>query len=122
MFCMLFCFLTDKPTPPMGPLEIVEASSSTIEFKWRPPKDSGGCKILNYILERQRIGRNSWKKLGPVGPKATYKDTNVDHGKRYCYRIRAETQMGISELMETKDIQAGTKGKLRLKLLNCVIL
>ncbi|TXL69063.1 hypothetical protein D9O29_24105, partial [Pantoea vagans] len=33
----------DKPTPPMGPLEIVEASSSTIEFKWRPPKDSGGC-------------------------------------------------------------------------------
>uniref|UniRef100_UPI0037E8372C LOW QUALITY PROTEIN: immunoglobulin-like and fibronectin type III domain-containing protein 1 n=1 Tax=Semicossyphus pulcher TaxID=241346 RepID=UPI0037E8372C len=99
----------DKPTPPMGPLEIVEASSSTIEFKWRPPKDNGGCKIGNYILERQQVGRNTWKKLGPIGPDATYKDSDVDHGRRYCYRIRVETEMGTSELMETEDIQAGTK-------------
>uniref|UniRef100_A0A4W6CE98 Immunoglobulin like and fibronectin type III domain containing 1, tandem duplicate 1 n=1 Tax=Lates calcarifer TaxID=8187 RepID=A0A4W6CE98_LATCA len=99
----------DKPTPPMGPLEIVEASSSTIEFKWRPPKDSGGCKIANYILERQQVGRNTWKKVGPIGPEAKYKDSDVDHGRRYCYRIRVETEMGTSELMETEDIQAGTK-------------
>lgn len=104
--------LTDKPTPPMGPLEIVEAGASSIEFKWRPPKDSGGCKIQNYILERQQIGRNTWKKVGPIGPNANYKDSDVDHGRRYCYRIRVETEMGISELMETEDIQAGTKGNL----------
>lgn len=95
----------------MGPLEIVDASSSVIEFKWRPPKDSGGCKIGNYILERQQIGRNTWKKVGPIGPEPVYRDTNVDHGRRYCYRIRAETEMGSSEMMETEDIQAGTKGK-----------
>lgn len=106
-------FLTDKPTPPTGPLEIVEASSSVIQFKWRPPKDSGGCKIDNYILERQQVGRNTWKKLGPIGTEATYRDPDVDHGRRYCYRIRVETEMGTSELMETEDIQAGTKGKLR---------
>lgn len=99
----------DKPTPPMGPLEIVEASANAIDFKWRPPKDSGGCKIGNYILERQQVGRNTWKKVGPIGPDAKYKDTDVDHGRRYCYRIRVETEMGTSELMETEDIQAGTK-------------
>nr|XP_029132597.1 immunoglobulin-like and fibronectin type III domain-containing protein 1 [Labrus bergylta] len=99
----------DKPTPPLGPLEIVEASSSTIEFKWRPPKDNGGCKIDNYILERQQVGRNTWKKVGPIGPEANYKDSDVDHGRRYCYRIRGETEIGTSELMETEDIQAGTK-------------
>ncbi|XP_037534630.1 immunoglobulin-like and fibronectin type III domain-containing protein 1 [Nematolebias whitei] len=99
----------DKPTPPMGPLEIVEAGSSAIEFKWRPPKDNGGCKIQNYILERQQIGRNTWKKVGPIGPEAKYRDSDVDHGRRYCYRIRVETEIGISELMETEDIQAGTK-------------
>uniref|UniRef100_A0A8C7YJX4 Immunoglobulin like and fibronectin type III domain containing 1, tandem duplicate 1 n=1 Tax=Oryzias sinensis TaxID=183150 RepID=A0A8C7YJX4_9TELE len=86
----------DKPTPPMGPLEIVEASSSGIEFKWKPPKDSGGCKIQNYILERQQIGRNTWKKVGPIGPVALYKDTDVDHGRRYCYRIRVETEIAIT--------------------------
>ncbi|KAK2861783.1 hypothetical protein Q5P01_001316 [Channa striata] len=101
--------VTDKPTPPMGPLETIEATAAAVEFKWRPPKDSGGCKIDNYILERQQIGRNTWKKIGPIGPEPTYKDSDVDHGKRYCYRIRVETEMGISELMETEDIQAGTK-------------
>ncbi|XP_056885615.1 immunoglobulin-like and fibronectin type III domain-containing protein 1 isoform X3 [Takifugu flavidus] len=99
----------DKPTPPMGPLEIVDASSSVIEFKWRAPKDSGGCKIGNYILERQQIGRNTWKKVGPIGPEPTYRDTDVDHGRKYCYRIRVETELGTSEIMETEDIQAGTK-------------
>lgn len=106
----------------MGPLEIVEASSSALEFKWRPPKDSGGCKIGNYILERNQVGRNTWKKVGPIGPEAKYRDTDVDHGRRYCYRIRVETEMGTSELMETEDIQAGTKGKLRTILSNYVIL
>ncbi|KAM9534507.1 immunoglobulin-like and fibronectin type III domain-containing protein 1.1 isoform 12-T15 [Salvelinus alpinus] len=101
--------VTDKPTPPMGPLEIIEASQNAIEVKWRAPKDDGGCKILNYILERQQIGRNTWKKLGPIGPEAHYKDSDVDHGRRYCYKIRADTEMGTSELMETEDVQAGTK-------------
>ncbi|KAF3856670.1 hypothetical protein F7725_017393 [Dissostichus mawsoni] len=99
----------DKPTPPMGPLDIVEASASVIDFKWRAPKDSGGCKIDNYILERQQIGRNTWKKVGPIGPEGAYRDSDVDHGRKYCYRIRVETEMGTSELMETEDIQAGTK-------------
>ncbi|XP_029630309.1 immunoglobulin-like and fibronectin type III domain-containing protein 1.1 isoform X4 [Salmo trutta] len=99
----------DKPTPPMGPLEIIEASQNAIEVKWRSPKDDGGCKILNYILERQQIGRNTWKKLGPIGPEAHYKDSDVEHGRRYCYKIRADTEMGTSELMETEDVQAGTK-------------
>ncbi|KAK6321776.1 hypothetical protein J4Q44_G00087520 [Coregonus suidteri] len=99
----------DKPTPPMGPLEIIEASQNAIDIKWRPPKDDGGCKIVNYILERQQIGRNTWKKLGPIGPEARYKDTDVDHGRKYCYKIMADTEMGTSELMETEDVQAGTK-------------
>uniref|UniRef100_H2LSF2 Immunoglobulin like and fibronectin type III domain containing 1, tandem duplicate 3 n=1 Tax=Oryzias latipes TaxID=8090 RepID=H2LSF2_ORYLA len=98
-----------KPTPPMGPVEIIESSSSCIEFKWRPPRDDGGLPISNYILERQQIGRNSWKKLGKIGSDAKYRDTDVDHGRKYCYHIRAETDHGISEMMETDDIQAGTK-------------
>ncbi|XP_046882171.1 immunoglobulin-like and fibronectin type III domain-containing protein 1 isoform X3 [Hypomesus transpacificus] len=99
----------DKPTPPMGPLEIIEASQNCIDIKWRGPKDSGGCKIDNYIMERQQVGRNTWKKLGLIGAEAHYKDSDVDHGRRYCYRIRVETEIGTSELMETEDVQAGTK-------------
>ncbi len=39
----------------------------------------------------------------------------MDHGRKYCYHIRAETDQGISEMMETDDIQAGTKGELPYK-------
>ncbi|KAM9813447.1 immunoglobulin-like and fibronectin type III domain-containing protein 1 [Neosynchiropus ocellatus] len=99
----------DKPTPPMGPVDIIESSSTVIDFKWRPPKDNGGCPITDYILERQQIGRNSWKKLGKIGPEPKYRDTDVDHGRKYCYHIRAETSYDVSEMMETDDIQAGTK-------------
>ncbi|XP_033823233.2 immunoglobulin-like and fibronectin type III domain-containing protein 1 [Periophthalmus magnuspinnatus] len=99
----------DKPTPPMGPVDIIESSSTLIEFKWRPPKDNGGSPITDYILERQQIGRNSWKKLGKIGPEPKYKDMDVDHGRKYCYHIRAETDQGVSEMIETDDIQAGTK-------------
>ncbi len=102
----------DKPTPPLGPLEIIEASANCIEIKWRPSKDNGGCPIKHYILERNQIGRNTWKKIGQIPGEAHYRDTDIDHGRRYCYRIRAETDEGISELMETEDVQAGTKGDL----------
>lgn len=110
-----FLILTDKPTPPLGPLEIVEATSNCIEIKWRPPKDDGGCPVKYYSLERNQVGRNTWKKIGQIPGEAHYKDNDVDHGKRYCYRIRAETSEGISDLMETEDVQAGTRGKNHIK-------
>ncbi|KAL0978793.1 hypothetical protein UPYG_G00175290 [Umbra pygmaea] len=99
----------DRPTPPLGPVEIIEASSSALEFKWRPPKDEGGCPVTNYILERQQLGRNSWVKLGKIPGEAKYRDTDIDHGRKYCYHISAVNEQGVSEMMETDDIQAGTR-------------
>ncbi|XP_026878929.2 immunoglobulin-like and fibronectin type III domain-containing protein 1 [Electrophorus electricus] len=99
----------DKPTHPVGPTEVIEASSSCVEFKWRPPKDDGGSSVTQYNLERQQLGRNTWKKIGNIPGEAHYKDTDVDHGRKYCYRIRAITAEGISDVFETDDIQAGTK-------------
>ncbi|XP_062315337.1 immunoglobulin-like and fibronectin type III domain-containing protein 1 isoform X3 [Osmerus eperlanus] len=98
----------DKPTPPQGPVEVLESSAVCIDIKWRSPKDNGGRPVKNYLLERQQVGRNTWKKIGEIPGVPTYKDTDVDHGRKYCYRIRAVTEEGISEMIETDDIQAGT--------------
>ncbi|KAE8292980.1 Immunoglobulin-like and fibronectin type III domain-containing protein 1 [Larimichthys crocea] len=98
----------DKPTPPLGPAEVIESSALCIEFRWRPPKDDGGSPVINYIMERQQVGRNTWKKLGEIQGNPSYRDTDVDHGRKYCYRIQAVTAEGTSEMMETDEMQAGT--------------
>lgn len=102
-----FFNLADKPTPPQGPTEVTESSAVCIEFRWRPPKDDGGSPVINYIMERQQVGRNTWKKIGEIPGAPAYRDTDVDHGRKYCYRIRAVTAEGTSDLMETDKMQAG---------------
>ncbi|XP_035804879.2 immunoglobulin-like and fibronectin type III domain-containing protein 1 isoform X2 [Amphiprion ocellaris] len=98
----------DKPTPPQGPVDIMESAVTSVEFKWKPPKDSGGCPITNYIIERQQVGRNKWSNLGEIpGSNPSYKDSDVDPGRRYCYRIRAKNAEGISDYLQTEDIAAG---------------
>ncbi|XP_058498394.1 immunoglobulin-like and fibronectin type III domain-containing protein 1 isoform X1 [Solea solea] len=98
----------DKPTSPLGPAEVTKSSAICIEFKWRPPKDNGGSPVTNYIIERQRVGRNTWKKLGEIPVVPCFRDTDVDHGRKYFYRVRAVTAEGTSEVMETDEMQAGT--------------
>uniref|UniRef100_A0A8C4DYP3 Immunoglobulin like and fibronectin type III domain containing 1, tandem duplicate 2 n=1 Tax=Dicentrarchus labrax TaxID=13489 RepID=A0A8C4DYP3_DICLA len=98
----------DKPTPPQGPVDIMESAVTSVEFKWKPPKDSGGCPVTNYIVERQQVGRNKWSNLGEIpGNNPSYKDSDVDPGRRYCYRIRAKNAEGISDYLQTEDISAG---------------
>lgn len=63
--------------------------------------------MINYIMERQQVGRNTWKKIGEIPGVPTYRDTDVDHGRKYCYRIRAVTAEGTSNVMETDKMQAG---------------
>uniref|UniRef100_A0A8C8FST0 Immunoglobulin like and fibronectin type III domain containing 1, tandem duplicate 2 n=1 Tax=Oncorhynchus tshawytscha TaxID=74940 RepID=A0A8C8FST0_ONCTS len=98
----------DKPTAPQGPVEVLESTASCIHIKWRAPKDDGGCPVINYNLERQQVGRNTWKKLGDIPGVPEYKDNDVEHGRKYCYRIRVVTEEGVSEMMETDDLTAGT--------------
>uniref|UniRef100_A0A3Q1JT26 Uncharacterized protein n=1 Tax=Anabas testudineus TaxID=64144 RepID=A0A3Q1JT26_ANATE len=101
----------DKPTPPQGPVDIMESAVTSVEFKWKPPKDSGGCPVTSYLIERQQVGRNKWTDLGEIpGSNLVYKDSDVDPGRRYCYRIRAKTAEGISDYLQTEDIPAGYPG------------
>lgn len=110
-FLYNFIAVSDKPTPPLGPAEVTESSATCIEFRWRPPKDDGGSPVINYIMERQQVGRNTWKKIGEIPGVSSYRDAGVERGRKYCYRIRAVTAEGTSEVMETEEMQAGTLGK-----------
>uniref|UniRef100_A0A8B9JAH4 Immunoglobulin like and fibronectin type III domain containing 1, tandem duplicate 4 n=1 Tax=Astyanax mexicanus TaxID=7994 RepID=A0A8B9JAH4_ASTMX len=98
-----------KPSPPKGPVELIDSTDNIIEFKWNPPKDEGGSKVTHYIIERQQVGQSTWKKISDVSSdRTTFRDKNISHGKRYIYRIYAENPEGISEPLETGSIMAGS--------------
>lgn len=68
--------------------------------------------MTNYIIERQQVGENMWKKVGDIlANNLTFRDRSVSLGKRYTYRIYAENLEGISEPMETEKIMAGALSK-----------
>lgn len=86
----------------------MESAITSVEFKWKPPKDDGGCPITNYIIQRQQVGRNKWLNLSEIpGSNPSYKDSDVDPGRRYSYRISARNAEGVSDYLQSEDIAAG---------------
>ncbi|XP_016085834.1 immunoglobulin-like and fibronectin type III domain-containing protein 1 [Sinocyclocheilus grahami] len=101
--------VVDKPGPPQGPVEVIDSSSSVIELKWKPPSDTGGSEVTNFLVERQQVGQSMWKKVwDSSADRLSFRDRNVSHGKNYIYRIYAENSEGISDPLETEGIMAGT--------------
>jgi hypothetical protein len=93
----------DRPAPPEGPLEAVEATKSTVTLQWKPPKDDGGSDIAGYIIEKCLEGTDTWEKCPGIfiQPKATIK--HLDEGKSYKFRVKAENIHGESDPIETKN-------------------
>uniref|UniRef100_A0A8D0B9U3 Immunoglobulin-like and fibronectin type III domain-containing protein 1 n=1 Tax=Salvator merianae TaxID=96440 RepID=A0A8D0B9U3_SALMN len=100
----------DKPQPPMGPVEVVDSSTSGITIRWKPPKDDGGKPVQSYIIERQQVGRKTWVTLGETSGSSTVFTTNkVEHDKSYYFKIRAVNAEGTSEALESDAVMAATK-------------
>lgn len=104
-------------------MDVIESAVTSVQFKWKPPKESGNSPISAYIIERRQVGRNKWSNVGDIpGSNLSFKDLDVDPGRRYCYRIRAKNAEGISDYLETEDIAAGVLRKPVLELNTvCVI-
>ncbi|XP_037526802.2 twitchin [Rhipicephalus sanguineus] len=96
----------DKPGPPQGPLEYPEVTNSTVMLKWRKPEDDGGAEITGYLLEKCEIGSDFWQPVPGYCPNTRYTVRNLEEGKQYKFRVRAENIYGISEPLEGKPVTA----------------
>ena len=47
----------DKPKPPTGPIEASDIDGESLTLTWNPPKDDGGEKVNNYIVEKRKVRR-----------------------------------------------------------------
>nr|XP_018896988.1 PREDICTED: uncharacterized protein LOC109030469 isoform X1 [Bemisia tabaci] len=94
--------VTDRPEAPDS-IQVVMTLGRSVTLSWSEPKDDGGCKIGNYIIEYNRIGWNVWLKAATCRQLTT---TLVDliEGSKYRFRVKAENPYGVSEPSRESDV------------------
>ena len=66
-----------------------------MEMKWKPPKDDGGAKVTEYVIEMREEG-SSWNPVGESQGNSFNKEGLVK-GNKYQFRVRAVNLGGESE-------------------------
>ncbi|XP_061506912.1 twitchin isoform X9 [Anopheles gambiae] len=88
--------VVDKPSPPIGPLEVSEITPESCTLSWKTPLDDGGSPITNYIVERyEPLGY--WTKASSFVRSTHYDNMGMEANKPYNFRVRAENQYGVSD-------------------------
>ena len=97
--------LVDKPSPPQGPLKVLETSPTSIKVQWKVPKDDGGRPISHYALETREVGSDRWRRYsGHVTSVSLTPSTNImflRRNKDYYVRVMAVNSEGESEPLAT---------------------
>lgn len=97
--------VVDQPGPPQGPLEMSNVTMQSVTLSWRPPKDDGGSRIVNYIIEKKGDVDMRWKAVTDENIlNLTYTVKGLKVSKEYMFRVRAQNQFGISEPLEGHEI------------------
>lgn len=73
---------------------------------WNPPRDDGGSKITNYVLERRATDSEVWHKLSSTIKETNFKATNLTPLKEYIFRVSAENMYGVGEPAQSNSIIA----------------
>lgn len=102
---MLIYFYIDKPGPPAA-FDISEITNESCLLAWNPPRDDGGSKVTNYIVERRATDSEIWYKLSSTVKQTNYKATKLVTFKEYIFRVYAENQFGIGPPSEHTPIIA----------------
>ncbi|GBN20312.1 Twitchin, partial [Araneus ventricosus] len=95
----------DKPGPPKN-LEYPEVTAGSVTLKWKKPDDDGGSDITGYQVEKCEVGVERWTPVASFCPTTTCVARNLDEGKQYRFRVRAENMHGVSEPLEGKPVYA----------------
>ena len=108
----------DKPTQPQGPLEVSDVKVDGCTLAWKPPKETGGSPITNYVIEKFDVKSNEWQKVSSFCKKTSYEVIGLDEGRPYKFRVSAENEQGVSIPLET---ETSVVPKLPYGIIFCLI-
>ncbi|XP_054706308.1 titin-like isoform X2 [Uloborus diversus] len=90
------------PSPPVGPLTVVNMTNKTLTLSWKPPATTGGADLTAYIIEKRESTKKSWNRLETLEPNVTtYTVHNLTNTKEYFFRVFAENPAGLSPPLES---------------------
>lgn len=96
---------TDKPGPPAA-FDISEITNETCVLAWNPPRDDGGSRVTNYLVERRAADSEIWHRLSSTVKQTGYKAVGLVKFKEYIFRVFAENQFGVGLPAEHPSIIA----------------
>uniref|UniRef100_A0A8C4UEI0 Titin n=1 Tax=Falco tinnunculus TaxID=100819 RepID=A0A8C4UEI0_FALTI len=96
---------TDKPGPPAA-FDVSEITNESCLLTWNPPRDDGGSKITNYVLEKRATDSEIWHKLSSTIKDTKFRATNLTPHKEYVFRVSAENMYGVGEPAQCNPIIA----------------
>ena len=98
----VYVTVLDRPSPPIGPISVLEITPEYAIIAWMPPKDDGGTPITNYIVEKKDKNKETWGVVSSKGTRTKSKVPRLVAGKEYIFRVRAENKLGVSDPLESK--------------------
>ncbi len=102
MACFEKCFLPSKfhlehPSAPQD-LSVICEEPGKIILSWKPPTNDGGSPVTGYILQVAPAGSKDFSDISKVESKSlNYEVNELEEGKEYSFRIKAENVAGTSE-------------------------
>ena len=83
------------PGPPGTPA-IISSSDTTVDLKWTPPTETGGCKITGYFIEKCEVGKDIWVKISRTAIRETnYVVGDLILNAKFKFRVSAENKAGV---------------------------
>lgn len=102
----IFCFVcSDKPSSPVGPLEVSDVTKNSATVAWQPPESDGGTPIKEYIIESRPSHKSSWMKAGKVDSQTlSFTVRGLQEGTDYHFRVIPVNNEGQGPALETTDV------------------
>ncbi|KAK2158172.1 hypothetical protein LSH36_175g03003 [Paralvinella palmiformis] len=86
----------DKPGSPED-LKVSDVYADHCTLSWKHPTDDGGADINDYIVEKCEEGNTFWEKVPGLVNGTQHVVKDLEEGKRYKFRVKAENPFGVSE-------------------------
>uniref|UniRef100_A0A673JCM6 Titin n=1 Tax=Sinocyclocheilus rhinocerous TaxID=307959 RepID=A0A673JCM6_9TELE len=78
----------DRPSPPVGPVEMCDVTEDSVSLKWLPPAYDGGSPITNYIVFKRETTTANWIEV------SSFTVSGLTQNESYEFRVMAKNAVG----------------------------